>query len=240
MPAARPRGRGSFSGSSTRSISAIRSSSNTKLQTACGDRDRPMIRPAAPLTIAWCASGANVRRVRHDLLGDGADAADRALRQRAALAGIDAEDDVRVEHREQRVEVGRARRGEERVDDLPLPRRGRRSARGSAPCTRRRARLASWRVASRGALDDRRDLVERHARTCRAARRRAARSGVRVSSTTSIARPTESAISACCSGFVGVVDQRPSARAARRRRQLLGARAAGAQHVEADARRRPS
>ena len=55
--------------------------------------------------------------------------------------------DVGVEHRQQRVEVARAGGGEERVDDLALPRRSA-SGGGSAPRTRRRARLASWRAAS--------------------------------------------------------------------------------------------
>ena len=73
-----------------------------------------------------------------------------------------------------------------------------------SPGTRRRAGLASWRVASGGPVDDRRDLVEGHGETCRGARSRAALGGDTVSSTISSARPTESAGSASRSRFAPV------------------------------------
>ena len=69
----------------------------------------------------------------------------RRLRQRA---DVGAQHDVRVEHREQRLEVAVARGGEERVDHLALACRDRRPASVVAPWTRRRARLASCRAAS--------------------------------------------------------------------------------------------
>ena len=66
--------------------------------------------------------------------------------------------------------------------------------------TRRRARLASCLQLGRP-IDDRRDLIERHAE--HAAEHNASRSGgVSGSRTTSIASPIESARSACCSGSI--------------------------------------
>ena len=133
----------------------------------------------------------------------------------------------------------RSRRRARRRGTRRRPRRwrgeDRRRRAASAPCTRRRARLASCRAAVGRAADDRRDLVERHARTGRAARTRAARPGASVSSTTSSASPTESASSASCSGSTpsSRVDDRLGHVRAQR---LLAPRLARAQHVEADAR----
>ena len=110
------------------------------------------------------------------------------------------------------------RRGARRRDRAPpRARRSRRPARprgtrrrralaaGSAsgtgaPCDPRRARLASCRAAAGVRSDDRGDVLEGHARTCRAARTPVAPAGARVSSTTSSASPTESASTASCSG----------------------------------------
>ena len=114
---------------------------------------------------------------------------------------------------------GRAPRRARRSRPPAPPRRRRRRRRAAAPgrgrapvaapCTRRRARLASCRTAVGRASDDVGDLVEGHARTCRAARTRARSAGASISSTTCSARPTESASSASYSGSI------PSARGSR-------------------------
>ena len=68
-----------------------------------------------------------------------------------------------------------------------------------AACTRRRARLASWRAESGLRSTTRAISSNGTAKTsCRTNARRSA--GLRLSSTTSRARPIESASSACCSG----------------------------------------
>lgn len=103
-----------------------------------------------------------------------------------------------MQHRDQGLEVTRVRGRQERPDDLPLTaqvgvrRRGR-------PCTRRRARLASCRVAvgvrpTIGAMSSKGTANM----SCSTKARRSA--GDSVSSTTSSASPTDSASSAACSG----------------------------------------
>src|SRR5205085_2341414 len=61
------------------------------------------------------------RRASQDLLGDGGCAGDDRRHVPGAPATVGPEDDVRVEHGDERFEVSAPRRGEERVDDPPLP-----------------------------------------------------------------------------------------------------------------------
>ena len=154
-------------------------------------------------------------------------------------------DHVWVEHREKRVEVTAARGGKEGVDDFSLAgeigvgNRGR-SVPPPAPCTRRRARLASCRAAvgvrpTIGAISSKGTANM----SCSTNASRSA--GASVSRTTSRARPTESASIASCSGSV------PASRLAigsgMRVQGFLVSRLARAQHVEAhpgDDRRQPS
>ena len=152
-------------------------------------------------------------------------------RQRAAVGP---QHDVRVEHREQRLEVAVARGGEERVDDLALAREVGVGDRALALAPRRRARLASLRAACgvRSTIG----AISSNGTANMSCSTNASRSaGGSVSSTTSSASPTESASSASCSGST------PSARSTigsgtctssgSSRRDL-----ARAQHVQADAR----
>ena len=103
------------------------------------------------------------------------------------------------------LEVALARGGEERVDDLAL---GVEVGVGNGALAAHAAAGAAGELAGRlgGAVDDRRDLVERARRRCRAARTRAARRGSASRAPRAARGPTESASSASCSGSV------PSAR----------------------------
>ena len=117
--------------------------------------------PAAPLTSAGRTNGesrANVsaccghrlRAAEHD----------RQARPRGAAVGRAARRPGRAPR-----PARRSRRRGRRRRTRRRPRaggRGRRRAPGPAPCTRRRARLASCRAAAGDALDHRRDLLERH------------------------------------------------------------------------------
>ena len=121
--------------------------------------------------------------------------------------GVGPEHDVRVEHREQRVEVAAARGGEEGVDDLRAGGLRSGSPRRPAPCTRRRARLASCRAA----VGERPTIgaISSNGTANMSCSTNASRSaGASVSSTTSSARPTESASSASCSGSTPLVAAR--------------------------------
>src|SRR5207245_3629305 len=62
------------------------------------------------------------RTAREHLTRNRLGAFDRRPRERAVRAHVDPEDDVGVEHGEQRLEVAGARSGEERVDEAALPR----------------------------------------------------------------------------------------------------------------------
>ena len=146
--------------------------------------------------------------------------------------------DVGIEHREQRVEVAVARGGEKRVDHLALPRDV--GVWGGVASRTHAAARAARELARRGrrAADDRRDLVERHRRTGRAARTRGARPASACRARRAArARPSRRAP--------------PPARDRRRSRarrcatgvgraprveRLLAPRLARAQHVEAHAR----
>jgi hypothetical protein len=110
---------------------------------------------------------------------------------------VGAEDDVRVEDGQQRVEVARSGGGQERVDEGRLAE----PVGFSVPLApaRARARLASWRVA--GTLRSTIGAISSKGIAKTSCSTNATRSaGVSVSSTTSSARPTESARSASCSG----------------------------------------
>ena len=185
----------SRSGSASTSISTISPPAMVKPSTLNGRPSGAATRPAAPLTSAGrpeLASAANciapaatvARPV--DLPGEG------------KRAGVGAQHDVGIEHGQQALEVALAGGGQEGVDDPALlVRVG--VGDGGAPCTRRRARLASWRAAvgvrsTIGAISSNGTANM----SCRTNARRSA--GGSVSSTTSSARPTESASSASCSG----------------------------------------
>ena len=154
--------------------------------------------PAAPLTSAGRTHGES----RAKLIARSATA--RAPRTTAEPGRrgprVGAQHDIRVEDRDERVEValrGTRRRRRRR------PRAGAaRSASGTgraAPCTRRRARLASCRAA----VGERPTIgaISSNGTANMSCSTNASRSaGVSVSSTTSSASPTESASSASCSG----------------------------------------
>ena len=158
-----------------------------------------------------------------------------------AAPGVDAEDDVGVEHLEQRVEVAGPRGGEEGVDDLALAAEVGDRASGAAPRTRRRARLASWRAAA-GVRSTIAAISSNGTpnMSCSTKARRSA--GDSVSRTTSRASPTESASTACWAGSasspvltIGSGSEVPD--------EVLPPRPARAQHVQAhagDDRRQPA
>ena len=103
-------------------------------------------------------------------------------------AAVDAQHDLGVEHSEQRLEVALAGGGEERVDELALAGESV-SGSGVAPRTRRRARLASCRVAAgeRSTIG----AISSNGTANMSCRTNASRSaGASVSSTTSSASPT--------------------------------------------------
>ena len=123
--------------------------------------------PTAPLTRAGRAALAPPTAARFATAAAPRTSADMPGRNAAAVS---AHDNVRIEHRQQRLEVAAARGGQKRVDDFALTRRL-----TSSPCPRlapdagRGSRAAAPR---RRFADDRRDLVEWHARTCRGERTR--------------------------------------------------------------------
>src|SRR5258706_15800927 len=98
----------------------------------------------------------------HRLLRDLGRAVDLAASTERPNAGAEGapDNDLRIEHTEQRLEVAATRGGEERVDELALPRRrdprGRLGATDPSPCPTRELPRGGRR-----ALDDRSDLVER-------------------------------------------------------------------------------
>jgi hypothetical protein len=108
--------RWSFSGSMIRSISVMRPPATVKPTTAKGLSSRPTTAPAAPLTIAGRACGAN--RVPRDMICRRAH--DGRPSERGDLARVDPEDDVGVEHGQQPFEIARAGGSEKRVDDFAL------------------------------------------------------------------------------------------------------------------------
>ncbi len=116
-------------------------------------------------------------------------------RRRGAVV---AEHDIGVEHGQQRAEVAVAQRGEEGIDDLPLP--GEIGLPGGAvPWTRLRARLASWRAAA--GERSRMAAISSNGTAKMSCRTKASRSaGARMSSTTISAGPTESASRAWAPG----------------------------------------
>ena len=213
------------SGSASRSISAI--------------RPPAIVKPATASTRSGVGDDEPGRAVDHRRAGERGESAKvdawRATssaprvstRERAA---VDADHDVGVQDRDQRLEVAVAGGGEERVDDRALRGRGRCPAPG-----RRRARAGGrgWRAGGRRPGSDRRSARSGRTapRTCRAGRTRAARPG-----RASRARPAARAR-----------PSRPAAPAARARRRTIGSgtrdaqrllapRVARAQHVERDPR----
>ena len=110
------------------------------------------------------------------------------------------EHDVRVEHRQQRGEVTAARGGEEGVDDFSLAGEIGVGNRGRSPYPAARA-AGELPCCARGAPHDGSDLLEGHGEHV-VQHEREPPAGESVSSTTSSARPTESASSASCSGSI--------------------------------------
>ena len=152
--------------------------------------------------------------------------------ERVAVAAVGAQHDVGVEHRHQRLEVAVAGGGEVGVDDRLLAgqvrvRRGRRSR------TRRRARLASWRVAcgERSTIA----AISSNGTANMSCSTNASRSaGLSVSSTTCSAIPTDVGQQRLVLGIGPgrrVVDDRLRPEAVER---LLAAGPAGPEHVQAD------
>ena len=181
------------------SSSTIRSFRNVKARTANGRSPTNTTPPAAPLTIAGRAPAASGRKTS-GLAGDRRGAADHSATARSS----------RQVARSARITTSgsRTRRSAskspardaamERLDELPLP-RDRRLGRGPAPRTRRRARLASFRVAVgvRSTIG----AISSNGRPNVSWRTNASRSaGDSVSRTMSIASPTDSARSAWRSG----------------------------------------
>ena len=146
--------------------------------------------------------GAHVRREpreHHRPAGHGLRAADDDRRVGIGHASVGAQDDVGVEHGHERVEVALRGPRRRRRRRPPAGARGPDRAPGASPCTRRRARLASWRAAvgvrpTIGAISSNGTANM----SCSTNARRSA--GGSVSSTTSSASPTESASRASCSG----------------------------------------
>ena len=130
--------------------------------------------------------------------GHGRGPADFGERTQSLRGTIGAEHDVGVQHRQQRFEVAFARGREKRVDDASLRGRTLRPA-GGGPG---RGAARGWRAGAPLPACGRRSARSRRTthRTCRAARTRSARPAPGSRSTTSSARPTESASTASCSG----------------------------------------
>ena len=158
------------------------------------DRTRPAVDDRRPPETARTACRARARAV-----ATSSAPADEPGTGGPVGAGLGPEHHVGIEHRDQRLEVAVARRGEERVDDLALLVRGCAASGSGAPRTRRRARLASWRVAA--TLRSTIGAISSNGTPNMSCSTNASRSaGDSVSSTTSSASPTESASSASCSG----------------------------------------
>ena len=130
--------------------------------TAIGWSCGTTISPALPFTIAGRAKrakrGARARTCSRDGCRSGRD---RARTGDHHPATVGAEDDVRVEHLDERLEVAVAGRGEERVHDLALPLQIRIRHRSRAADAPPRA-ACELTGRGRAPLDDRRDLLERH------------------------------------------------------------------------------
>ncbi len=139
-------------------MATILSSVTVKPMTAIGRPFMVTTAPAAPLTSAGVAT----RNALANMSARFATAC-RAVRDERprSCTAVGSQHDVRVEHRNECIEVATARRGEEGIDDLPLARAvtvGRR--RGAFhPPTRPARELAGRR---RRAPDDGCDLLERH------------------------------------------------------------------------------
>ncbi len=117
--------------------------------------------PAAPFTSAGRAANPASRRVNvSDWLATAA-VADLPGRSRRHGTAVGSEHDVRVEHREQLLEVTAARGGEEGIDDRSLLAEIRIGNRGRSlhPATGPARELSGC---GRGAPDDGSDLIERH------------------------------------------------------------------------------
>ena len=114
-------------------------------------------------------------------------------------AGVGPEDDVRVQHLEQCVEVALARGGEERVEDLAL---GVEVGVGDRALALDPAARAARELARRSGERSTIGAISSNGTANMSCRTNASRSaGFSVSSTTSSARPTASARSASCSGL---------------------------------------
>ena len=220
-----------------RSISTMRPSSTANSNATSGRPLSAHTRPALALDERGLGfAGAALEGVGHGVgaadLGrerEGGRARADAGEARGHGGGIGADHHVGIEHGEQRGEIVAARGGEEGRHDLALARAVGLRRRG-LPCTRRRARLASWRAAAgerptTGAMSSNGRLNM----SCSTKATRSA--GARVSSTTSMATPIESAISTSRSAS----SLAPRSPRPRRRSAPRGA-PCGAQHVEADAR----
>ena len=183
--------------------------------------------PAAPLTSTGRASRpscANVSAWRGDRRG----AADHRARL-AVGAAVGAQHDVGVEHGDAARSKSPSRAAARNASTTSRWAARSASGAGVAPCTRRRARLASWRAASgeRSTIG----AISSNGTANMSCRTNASRSaGVSVSSTTSSARPTESASSASCSGSVpssrstigsGMCTSSGSSRRVRRERSMF-------------------
>src|SRR5215207_7628051 len=115
------------------------------------------------------------------------------------------EHDVRVEHRDKRVEVSASREAARKASTASRWRVRSASGTMSAPCTRRRARLASC-LAALGERPTMGAISSKGTEYMSCSTKASRSAGAKVSSTTTSARPTESASSASCSGPI------PSAR----------------------------
>ena len=94
----------------------MRPCATVKPTTANGLSAGPTTSPARAVDERRAGERREARRAREDLRATAVRAGDRRPGAQAE-PGVDAEDDVGIEHREQRVEVAGARGGEERVDD---------------------------------------------------------------------------------------------------------------------------
>ena len=116
------------------------------------DRERPTVRVDHG---AGAAVDGRVAGAGRELPEGGRLRGDRArppdlghTREWAAIrGGVGTNDDVGVEDAQERLEIAGLRSRDERIDDLPLAGERHVGGRRPAPRTRRRARLASWRVA---------------------------------------------------------------------------------------------
>ena len=230
------RGGRSRSGSARMSISTIRPDPTVKptdgVRPIAGEHDDAggAVDERRPGTVRRTGGRASPARPRPRRRGP------RASPGRRARVGP--EHDVRIEDRDERLEVAvrAAARNASTTARCPASRR---PASTGAPCTRRRARLASCRAAvgvasTIGAISSNGTANT----SCSTKARRSA--GVSVSRTTSSASPTESASSASCSGSGPVAALETIGSGHVHAHRLLAPRPPRAQHVEADPGRRPS